>query len=76
MSIAYKLKMENGRHSAAFLYCGNNIIVTQSLFDGITFSHGVEPDLKKKYFKLTKMAEKEIKLHWSIVNLRDVFQGV
>lgn len=62
--------MENGRHNATFSYSNeqaNSIIVTQSLLDGTR----AEPDLGKKYFELKKMAGKQIKLHWSIVNLSD-----
>lgn len=66
--------MENRRHSTAFSYSseqGKNIIVTQSLLDDIPELPGGEPELKKKYFDLKKLAEKEINLHWSIVNLSD-----
>lgn len=69
--------MENGRHNTAFSYSNeqaNSIIVTQSLLDGTTNSSGAEPDVSKKYFELKRMAEKEIKLHWSIVNLSDYWR--
>lgn len=68
--------MENG-HSTAFSYSSEqakNIIVTQSLLHDTPELLDVEPDLKKKYFDLKKLSEKEIKLHWSIVNLSDYWR--
>lgn len=68
--------MENG-HSTAFSYSseqGKNIIVTQSLLDDTPGLPEVEPDLKKKYFQLKKLSEREIRLHWNIVNMSDYWR--